>query len=43
MTELQERAYDEIVKRLTSENVVQEAFSSFFARSDTHRARYAVS
>ena len=32
MTGLQERAYDEIVKRLTPENVVQEAFSSFFAR-----------
>ena len=32
MTELQGKAYNEIVSRLTPQNVVQEAFSSFFSR-----------
>ncbi|KAI0694155.1 hypothetical protein C8T65DRAFT_667072 [Cerioporus squamosus] len=42
MTDLQDLAYDAIVSRLKPENIVQEAFSSFFARYDRLR-EHAVS
>ncbi len=32
MSDLQDLAYDGIVSRLKPENIVEEAFSSFFAR-----------
>lgn len=32
ITELQDLAYDEVISQLRPENIVEEAFSSFFAR-----------
>ncbi|KAI0713494.1 hypothetical protein C8Q76DRAFT_463336 [Earliella scabrosa] len=42
MNDLQELAYKDIISRLTPENIVTEAFSSFFARYDRLR-EHAVS
>ncbi|KAI0713493.1 hypothetical protein C8Q76DRAFT_731615 [Earliella scabrosa] len=42
ISELQELAYKEIISQLKSENIVEEAFSSFFARYDKLR-EHAVS